>query len=69
LRVDIAADLADLDLFHRSFERGSERCHQQFTLLDEVQRRAPRGAGPQTGQPRQQLDQALDFRSGNGGGH
>ena len=34
-----------------------------------MQRRAPRRARPEARQPRQQLDQALDFGSGNGGGH
>jgi hypothetical protein len=34
-----------------------------------MQRRAPRRARAQAWQPRQQLDQALDFGSGDGGGH
>ena len=69
LRVDIAADLADLDFLHRRFQRGGKRRHQQFALFDEMQRRAPRRARAQSRQPRQQLNQALDFGSGNGGGH
>ena len=30
LRVDIAADLAHLDLLHRGLQRGGERRHQQL---------------------------------------
>src|SRR5215475_6190849 len=65
LRVDIAADLADFNLLHRRFERSSKRSHKQFPLLDEMQRGAASGARAQSGQPRQQLDQALNFRPGN----
>jgi hypothetical protein len=45
LRVDIAADLAYFDFFHRRLERGGERSHQQFAFFYEMQRRAPRRTG------------------------
>jgi hypothetical protein len=47
---DIAANLADLDFFHRRLQRGGERSHQQFTFFDEMQRRTARRARPQTWQ-------------------
>jgi hypothetical protein len=34
-------------------------------LLDQVQRRAPRRAGPQAGHPGKQLDQPFNFRAGD----
>src|SRR5262249_44807177 len=43
--------------------------HDLLALLDQEQRGTPRRARPQSGEPRQQLDQALDFGSGDGGGH
>ena len=46
-----------------------ERRHQRLALLDQMQRRAPRRARAKPRQPRQQLDQAFDFGSGNGRGH
>jgi len=67
LRVDIAAGLADLDLIDRDLQRACERRHQRLALLDQVQRGAPRRARAQTGQPRQELDQAFDFRTGDRG--
>ena len=65
LGVDIAAGLADLDLVDRHLQRAGERRHQRLALLDQMQRRAPRRARPKPRQPRQQLDQALDFGTGN----
>ena len=41
--------------------------NSRFLMRCSAARRAERGAQP--GQPRQQLDQALDFGSGDGGGH
>ena len=69
LRVEIAADAADGDLLHRALQRCRQRGHQQIALLDQMQRRAARGARPEPRQAREQLDQPLDLRSGNGRGH
>ncbi|OIQ68392.1 hypothetical protein GALL_500140 [mine drainage metagenome] len=69
LGVDIAAGLADLDLVNRNLKRGGERGHQRFALLDQMQRRAPSRAGSEPRQPRQKLDQAFDFGTGDRGGH
>jgi hypothetical protein len=66
LRVDIAAGVADNDFFDRCFQRARQRRHQLFALLDEVQRGAPRRARAEARQACEQLDQALDFGSGNG---
>ena len=57
------------DLVHRGLQRGGERRHQQFALLDEMQRGAARRARAEPRQPGKQLDQAFDFGSGDGGGH
>src|SRR5262245_33588546 len=69
LRVDVAANAADRDLLERGGERRTERRHDLLALLDQKQRRAPRRTRSQPGQSREQLDQALDLRSGSGGGH
>jgi len=44
LRIDIAADAADLDLLERGLQRGGERRHDLLALLDQEQRSAPRRA-------------------------
>ena len=67
LGIDVAAGLADLDPVDRNLQRGSERRHQRIALLDQMQRRAPRRTRTEPRQPRQQLDQAFNFGTGNGG--
>jgi hypothetical protein len=69
LGVDVAAGPADLDLLERGCERLPERRHDLLALLDQKERSAARRARPEPGQARQQLDQAFDFGTGDGGGH
>jgi hypothetical protein len=69
LSVDVAAHATHLDLVDRRLQSGREGRHQQLTLLDQVQRRASRGAWAEAWQTSEQLDQALDLRAGNRRGH
>jgi hypothetical protein len=69
LRIDVPACAADDDGVERRLQRGRERRHQRLALLDQVQRGAPGGARPEPRQSREQLDQPLDLRSGDGFRH
>jgi hypothetical protein len=66
LRIDIAADAADHDLFQRGLHGGGERAHHLLAFLDQKQRRASRGPRAEARQARQQLHEALDLGTRDG---
>ena len=68
-RVEIPADLAPLDLLARLCQRVGQRFQQCVTTLQQEQGNAPRRAGPEARQARDQLNQAKDFRTGRILGH
>ena len=62
--VEIAADAARMDPRRRLRERRPQGLQQSLAALQEIERRAPRRARPETGQLREVLDKALDFGHG-----
>src|SRR5215831_10785756 len=67
--VDVSAHRADRDALHGGLQGDRQWRHQLFALLDERQGGAARRARAEARQAGQELDQALDFRTGDGGGH
>src|SRR5690606_20840473 len=59
--VDVAAGGTGADAGGEVCHRTRQRIEQRLTPLDEMEHGAPGGAWPEAGQPRQKLDQAVDF--------